>query len=162
MGLELYHHSSQAPFTNVLFANVVAREDLSDIDMVGRRVWSASAIMATCATIVEAQGALRPLQDRSLEAWPSVGKTTHRNQQVEWCASTEYNGSCNVVPMTSAPVQRLPGSHGLWGTYIGVGGLSIPPGTNVSLGLRIRSSTEQRSGWCWSAETMIGQVIGPD
>ena len=47
MGLELYHHASQASFTNVLFANVVAREDLSDIDMVGRRVWSASAIMAT-------------------------------------------------------------------------------------------------------------------
>jgi hypothetical protein len=38
MGLELYYHASQAPFTNVLFANVVGREDLSDIDMVGRRV----------------------------------------------------------------------------------------------------------------------------
>ena len=49
MGLELYHHATQAPFTNVLFANVVAREDLSDIDTVGRRVWSASAIMATRA-----------------------------------------------------------------------------------------------------------------
>ena len=86
MGLELYHHSTQAPFTNVLFANVVAREDLSDIDTVGRRVWSASAIMATCATIVKAQGALSPcrtaasrlgqVQDSSLEAWPSGGKTT--------------------------------------------------------------------------------------
>jgi len=38
MGLELYYHASQEPFTNVLFANVVGREDLSDIDMVGRRV----------------------------------------------------------------------------------------------------------------------------
>ena len=170
MGLELYHHSSQAPFTNVLFANVVAREDLSDIDMVGRRVWSASAIMATyhwsrhrapSGHFRTAASRLGQVQDGSLEARPSVGKTTHRNQQVEWCASTEYNGSCNVVPMTSAPVQRLPGPDGLWETYIGVGGLSIPPGTSVSLGLRIRSSTQQRSDWCWSAETIIGQVIGP-
>ena len=86
MGLDLHHHFSQAPFTNVLFANVVAREDLSDIDTVGRRVWSASAIMATCATIVKAQGALSPfitaasrlgqVQDCTLEAWPSGGKTT--------------------------------------------------------------------------------------
>ena len=160
MGLELYHHSSQAPFTNVLFANVVAREDLSDIDMVGRRVWSASAIMATYHW--SRHRAPSAPQDSGLEAWPSVGKTTRCKQQVEWCASTEYNGSCNVVPMTSAPVQRLPGSDGLWETYIGAGGLSIPPGTNVSIGLRIRSSTEQRSDWCWSAETMIGQVVGPN
>ena len=33
MGLELYYHASQEPFTNVLFANVVGREDLSGIDM---------------------------------------------------------------------------------------------------------------------------------
>ena len=38
MGLELYYHASQEPFTSVLFANVVGREDLSDIDMVGWRV----------------------------------------------------------------------------------------------------------------------------
>ena len=62
--------------------------------------------------------------------------------------------------MTSTPMQRLRGSNGLWTTYIGVGGLSIPPGTNVSLGLRLRSSTEQRSAWCWSAETMIGKAAG--
>ena len=35
MGLELYYHASQEPFTNVLFANVVGREDLSGIDMAG-------------------------------------------------------------------------------------------------------------------------------
>ena len=81
-------------------------------------------------------------------------------QQVEWCASTEYDGTCNVVPITSTPLQRLRGSDGLWTTYIGIGGLSIPPGTNVSLGLQLRSSTEQRSDWCWSAATMIGQVLG--
>ena len=79
---------------------------------------------------------------------------------MEWCASTEYDGTCNVVPMTSTPMQRLRGSDGLWTTYIGVGGLSIPPGSNVSLGLRLRSSTEQRSAWCWSAETMIGKAAG--
>ena len=106
-------------------------------------------------------GRPQPLQDSGLEAWPRLGKTMHRKQQVEWCASTEYNGTCNVVPMTSTPVQRLPESDGLWGTYIGVGGLSIPSGTKLSLGLRIRSSTEQRSDWCWSAETIIGQVIWP-
>ena len=38
MGLELYYHASQAPFTNVLFANVVGREDLSGIDMAGWHV----------------------------------------------------------------------------------------------------------------------------
>ena len=80
---------------------------------------------------------------------------------MEWCASTEYNGTCNVVPMTSTPMQRLHGSDELWATYIGVGGLSIAPGTNVSLGVRMRSSTERRSDWCWSAATTIGQVIGP-
>ena len=80
---------------------------------------------------------------------------------MEWCASTEYNGTCNVVPMTSTPMQRLHGSDGLWATYIGVGGISIAPGTNVSLGVRMRSSTERRSDWCWSAATTIGQVIGP-
>ena len=79
---------------------------------------------------------------------------------MEWCASTEYDGTCNVVPMTSTPLQRLRGSDGLWTAYIGVGGLSIPPGTNVSLGLQLRSSTEQRSTWCWSAATMIGQALG--
>ena len=79
---------------------------------------------------------------------------------MEWCASDEYDGTCNVVPMTSTPMQRLRGSDGLWTTYIGVGGLSIPPGSNVSLGLRLRSSTEQRSAWCWSAGTMIGQATG--
>ena len=84
----------------------------------------------------------------------------HKYQQVEWCASTDYNGTCNVVPMTSTPMQRLRGSDGLWTTYIGVGGLSVPPGTNVLLGLRLRSSTEQHSTWCWSAETMIGKATG--
>ena len=63
--------------------------------------------------------------------------------------------------MTSTPMQRLRGSDGLWATYIGVGGISIAPGTNVSLGVRMRSSTGQRSDWCWSAATTIGQVIGP-
>ena len=84
------------------------------------------------------------------------------NTQVEWCASTEDNRVCNldVVPMTSTPMQRVNGSDRLWATYIGVGGLSIPPGTNVSLGLRLRSSTEQRSAWCWSAGTMIGRADG--
>ena len=62
--------------------------------------------------------------------------------------------------MTSTPMQRVNGSDRLWATYIGVGGLSIPPGTNVSLGLRLRSSTEQRSAWCWSAGTMIGRADG--
>ena len=38
MGLELYYHASEAPFTNVLFANVVGREDLSGIDMAGWNV----------------------------------------------------------------------------------------------------------------------------
>ena len=51
IGLDLYHHASEAPFTNVIFANVVGREDLSDIDMAGRRVevlpWLAAA-MITC------------------------------------------------------------------------------------------------------------------
>ena len=51
IGLDLYHHASEAPFTNVIFANVVGREDLSGIDMAGRRVevlpWLAAA-MITC------------------------------------------------------------------------------------------------------------------
>ena len=38
MGLKLYYHASQEPFTNVLFANVVGREDLSEIDMAGWNV----------------------------------------------------------------------------------------------------------------------------
>ena len=43
MGLELYYHASQEPFTNVLFANVVGREDLSGIDMAG---WNVKKRMA--------------------------------------------------------------------------------------------------------------------
>ena len=59
MGLELYYHASQQPFTNVLFANVVGREDLSDIDMVGRRV-ECLAGGHSSLTGHRAQGALTP------------------------------------------------------------------------------------------------------
>ena len=49
IGLNLYHHASEVPFTNEIFANVVGREDLSGIDMAGRRVevlpWLAAAMI---------------------------------------------------------------------------------------------------------------------
>ena len=51
MGLELYYHASQEPFTNVLFANVVGREDLSGIDMAGWNVKKRMAMYETCAKL---------------------------------------------------------------------------------------------------------------
>ena len=94
MGLHLRYHTAQAPYTNVLFGNVVGSEDLS-----------------------------------ALEA-------------VEWCASSEYNGTCDIVPLTTVPMQFWGEKRGskLYGAYLGVGGLSLPGGSNVSIGARMSAS----------------------
>jgi len=77
MGLELYYHASQEPFTNVLFANVVGREDLSDIDMVGRRVEcfaGGHSSLVKMATGLRAPS--RPPRRQPKRPRTKVGKTT--------------------------------------------------------------------------------------